>query len=244
MGSSSTVLKKLESMKLLKCHNILFCMVAVISGCASVQPYQSTESASTEHVVEQTPQIGEVETSTVGSTMVRVKDYYVSTTEMNTLKIVSLPVGDKFWQGVSVGQEYPITGIMKRNGIEYLLAGCSALQGALTCVHVNPVTLVSEGWGNSLFFGGKGAGAKYKREVIEEVSSSSGFTNFELVYSGVSNNVLRLKYREFSPDDLAKPAFFQDLSYSMDDSSVFFKNIEIDVLEANNRLIKYVVKKL
>lgn len=236
----TSIIKPLTVMRLSHYFKLVLVALTIpLSSCVSIKPYTDTGSTKTEHVLEQSPQIGEEVTVTVGSTVVRVKDYYVSTTTTNMLEVVSLPEGDSFWAGVAIGQKYPIVGTVVRGDVEYILAVCSSMPGALTCVHIDPVSLISVGFGNELVFGKKGAGAKFKYETVEEVSATGGFTNFELVYSGVSNNVLRLKYREYSPEDLARPAFFQDLTYSMDEDRIFFKEIEIEVLEANNRGIRY-----
>ncbi len=63
---------------------------------------------------------------------------------------------------------------------------------------------------------------------------------FELLYQGASNKTLRLAYREFK-NDLARPAFFQDVSYDIDTfpMQVSFRSVRIEVLEAGNNGMKY-----
>lgn len=63
----------------------------------------------------------------------------------------------------------------------------------------------------------------------------------ELIYSGKSGNTLRISYREYS-NDLARPAFFQDLTYNLNESKyIVFKNYKIHVLQASNSGIKFQV---
>ena len=76
--------------------------------------------------------------------------------------------------------------------------------------------------------------------LLEEKFQISGF-KYELLYQGVDESTLRVKYREFK-GDLARPAFSQDLTYKLNDdgkSTIHFKDVEIDVLSATNSEIKY-----
>jgi hypothetical protein len=64
----------------------------------------------------------------------------------------------------------------------------------------------------------------------------------ELIYNGKSGNTIRLSYREYK-DDFARPAFFQDLSYDLSEGkTIGFKGMKIEVNEATNSLIKFIVK--
>ncbi|CAN7262316.1 hypothetical protein LJR164_001181 [Phenylobacterium sp. LjRoot164] len=65
----------------------------------------------------------------------------------------------------------------------------------------------------------------------------------EFIYTGVANNILSATYREFR-DDMARPAFSQDLKYDISQDKVIgFKGARIEVLSAGNVGIKYVVQK-
>lgn len=77
-------------------------------------------------------------------------------------------------------------------------------------------------------------------EETEVFDGSRGFKN-ELVYQGVAGDVLRLLYREFV-DDLARPAFHQELTYTVVPGSateVVFRNLTLEVIEAGNATIRY-----
>jgi hypothetical protein len=61
----------------------------------------------------------------------------------------------------------------------------------------------------------------------------------ELVYSGSTQATLSLLYREFK-DNLARPAFTQDLKYDIARGSVIgFNGARFEVIEAGNTAIKY-----
>lgn len=61
----------------------------------------------------------------------------------------------------------------------------------------------------------------------------------ELVVLGYSGHTLRLQYREFV-DDMARPAFFQDVSYDLGTlpTVVAFRNAQFEILSATNTGIK------
>lgn len=64
----------------------------------------------------------------------------------------------------------------------------------------------------------------------------------ELIYNGKSGSTIRLSYREYK-DDFARPAFFQDLSYDLSEEKIIgFKGMKIEVNEATNSLIRFIVK--
>jgi len=62
-----------------------------------------------------------------------------------------------------------------------------------------------------------------------------------LSYAGIAGNVLRIYYREYS-NDYARPAFIQELTYTLaKDSIICFRDNRIGILEANNRNISFIV---
>lgn len=66
----------------------------------------------------------------------------------------------------------------------------------------------------------------------------------ELVYGGVSQNTITLVYREFK-DDLARPAFTQELKYDLSQSHVIgYKGARFEVIDAGNTMITYKVLSL
>ena len=66
----------------------------------------------------------------------------------------------------------------------------------------------------------------------------------ELLYNGKSKDTIKMTYREFQ-NDMARPAFFQDLSYDLIESKIIgFKGTQIEIIDATNSEIKYkVIKK-
>ena len=69
------------------------------------------------------------------------------------------------------------------------------------------------------------------------------FFKQELIYNGKSGSNIKFLYREFSNDMMRAP-FSQNIQYDLNESNVIgFKGSRIKVIEATNRIIKYVVLK-
>jgi len=63
----------------------------------------------------------------------------------------------------------------------------------------------------------------------------------EFIYNGKVGNAIKFTYREFI-DDVARPAFTQDLQYDLTESSVIgFRDLRIEILSATNIKIEYKV---
>jgi hypothetical protein len=63
----------------------------------------------------------------------------------------------------------------------------------------------------------------------------------EIIYNGKTQDTIKMVYREFK-DDLARPAFYQDLVYDLSESKIIaFKGTKIEVIEASNSIIRYKV---
>ena len=73
-------------------------------------------------------------------------------------------------------------------------------------------------------------------------SRSQGFQQ-TLLYNGKVGNKINIGYREFS-SDMARPAFNNDVEYDLSESKqIGYKGALLEVIEANNQMIKYKVIK-
>lgn len=66
--------------------------------------------------------------------------------------------------------------------------------------------------------------------------------NFDIIYNGISGDTLRFTYREFTENDISRPSFFQDLTYSKNDKIIKFRGIEIEIIKIKNSEIVYKIK--
>lgn len=77
-------------------------------------------------------------------------------------------------------------------------------------------------------------------ETISEVKCEKCFKH-QFIFNGKVNNSLKFTYREFI-DDMARPAFTQDLQYDLSESNIIgFKGLRLEVIDANNTNIQYKV---
>lgn len=77
-------------------------------------------------------------------------------------------------------------------------------------------------------------------KITEIHTGSQGF-KYELLYNGISGNVIHLSYREFI-DNLIRPAFQQDITYTIKDEKptvINFRGVKIEVLSVGNNEIQY-----
>src|SRR3989339_172345 len=78
----------------------------------------------------------------------------------------------------------------------------------------------------------------YKNDVYGTINGTFVQT---LTYSGKQGKVIKIFYREES-NNFARPSFTQELTYDISDvSTITFKNTKIQIVEATNNTIKFLV---
>ncbi len=75
----------------------------------------------------------------------------------------------------------------------------------------------------------------------EKVNAKEGYLNYEIIYGGIDEKSIRMTYREYTSEDLARPAFCQDLLYEAGCREIRFRDTKISVYEATNEKIVYAV---
>lgn len=65
--------------------------------------------------------------------------------------------------------------------------------------------------------------------------------SYEIIFSGKNETSLNFTYREYSKEDLARPAFYQDLTYQPDAKQIRFKDFTIKVHDVSNEKITFTV---
>jgi len=80
------------------------------------------------------------------------------------------------------------------------------------------------------------------QKTVKEEWSQGSFKR-ELIYTGISKNVISILYREFQ-DDIARPAFSQDLRYDLSEGKLIgYRGSRFEVISATNTGITYKVLK-
>ncbi|MBN1382977.1 MAG: hypothetical protein JXA41_15030 [Deltaproteobacteria bacterium] len=80
----------------------------------------------------------------------------------------------------------------------------------------------------------------YQGTTAMETQATKRIT-YELLYSGNNNTALNITYREFTGDDIARPAFYQVITYSANAEQIRFKDFFIKIHSADNEKITYTV---
>jgi hypothetical protein len=65
--------------------------------------------------------------------------------------------------------------------------------------------------------------------------------NFEIVFNGIDGQAMHMQYREYTSDNLARPAFSQELSYPLGTKTIRFRKLLLTVENINANEITYTV---
>lgn len=229
------------------------------TSCASVQTVSSETyqepTIRTEHRIDATYTIGEAKEVFVGEQMLRVQDYYAtisesgaSSTRLTPTESFTLRVPPFSSVSLTPADSVTVTGTTERGGSTYRLV---ALPGAST--QQLRFLITSEGAleGSAINNLGAKMGWSYDPQPASvrfiqtpsatRIDATKGFTNFELVYGGMSRDSIQVLYREYTRDDLVRPAFSQTLVYERGISSIRFRNLKIEIHESTNERIRFTV---
>jgi hypothetical protein len=84
--------------------------------------------------------------------------------------------------------------------------------------------------------------ARLERADASDTRRTPTGENFEIVFNGIDGSAMRFQYREYTAGDLARPAFFQDLSYPLSSRTVRFRTMSIAVASVDAQQIRYTVE--
>lgn len=221
---------------------------------------EGPSTLSEQHKFVKSYSLGQPKTVTVGDSMVKVEDYWIENLGSqfaSPSKNVTLKVG-LTTEILDAAKRYRIKGTIDVNGIECLVlpikeeatfgivsARCAlvAPDGSL----VNRIAMMTVASGRESFGVSpydltiSDPSVRIVRESTPVVKTTKGYENYELLYTGVSATGLNLTYREFSPEGLARVAFFQNLTYEAGAKSIAFKKFRIAVEKATSESITFTV---
>ncbi len=207
-------------------------LIAVMLACASSSPTQTQIEPVLTNTASYT--LEQAEEATTGSQMIRVASAFQLPT-YSPVKPYNF-IGDKMEVKLKPDQVWVAT--EETEGGYVLRSNAASYR-----VHIRPDGYVEKGF----YFPAIRTWARPANlegphfETIEGAAVEGSFAA-ELIYSGRSGDTIRLVYREYL-DGLARPAFTQELEYDLAEStSIAFKSLEIDVLEATNSRIHFLVK--
>lgn len=235
-------------------HGCLLLTTTLLAGCSTPMQYEGARNIEERHQFLKNYEIGQKLTVNVGDPVVKFQDYWLDITESPiaiATKNVNLK-GGLIDITLIAGKKYPVRGKMTHEGVEYTVVATTESQPVYSAVLVRADgtlynRMVGAGTGmNGLVVSIYNLSisdpmVRMVREKVQNVTSTKGYENFELLYTGTNSNGLNLTYREFSPEGLARIAFFQNLTYAVDAKNISFKKYKIAVDRATSESITFVV---
>lgn len=195
--------------------------------------------------------IGIPQKSYIGAPMIRVQKYSVKADEYavpitNISMKPPIPLG---WFSASGGSRIKIIGTAVHNNETFFIiplqpAGAMMAQGAALVRRDGSIY-------NHLFVAGglitpdsytiEPENARFVIKEVRDATGLGGNDNFELIYSGINNGNIRILYREYTGDNIARASFSQELTYEKGSRQIRFRNILIKINGISNEDIRFTV---
>ena len=218
----------------------------IIGGCTPNVRIEQSASSPSSYVTDKTPKIGDRGQATVGATIYEEHRFLSRTAIRNDKRIF-----EEFGLGAKI--LLPKGSRLLASTVDGDRAYCSKKPSYIQPVNSSPSR-------PTCFFDTNNDYRLDKFWVMNTVKSSirpmtpvpfsvgerklgdDGFKK-ELVFQGMDERTLRIKYREFS-DNMARPAFNQDLTYTIEKlpTEVGFRNVRIKIYATKSSQIEYMVK--
>lgn len=198
--------------------------------------------------------IGQEKTSYVGEPMVSSKSFAVTRWDEE----VYAPTED-FWFKLTIGPDtrFGAGTEMKRVGSESINGKVYSLvelpspmlrnyrlmvddTGLFIGYVKGPHKVISAG--ANVFIGVRPRHVQFEKRTASRARTGGMVTNHEIIYSGRTRDAINLLYREYTENDLARPAFSQNLTYDPSSTSIRFRQTVIRVIEVTGDSIRFVVE--
>mgnify|MGYP001245270618 CR=1 FL=1 len=198
--------------------------------------------------------MGQTNTAFVGQPIVRVSDCFLETRRFDGFEAtqrVTLEGQELKDAGWAEGDILIPVGTTVYDGIEYFVVPISnygraprfALVDSKSSI-LNKNLFISEGFGAlPLSHNVLPVGARLSPIKIDDPSNPPRGTGikYEIICSSTNGLEINLLYREYTPTDLARPIFFQELTYPANATKIRFRNLQFEIQSANAERIVYVV---
>lgn len=220
-------------------------VVLFVSGCAYQVRPSLRSNIGTKRVFDKNYEIGQKLTAYVGQPIAKVKDYKVNRFKAKYMRasddfvISGGPVstsGDK-------NTDYPVRGETTMNGKTYTVVNLPGEQfGALIkpdgTVHSK---LLNNNIKMAWTFTTSPADLRFLASEDEEIDVGAGYLNYELIYGGTDGKSITITYREYTSNDLARPAFFLNIVYEAGKERIRFRDTVLQVHEVTNEEIVFTI---
>lgn len=230
-------------------------LVLLVVGCAPIdrvaREATPAPSSSSQQRIERNYSLGTPARVYVGEAIVRVKDFWETTTvstELASDRAGSLRIPPLFTIELEAGHRARVTGTTEKDGQTFRLVQLSDPKAAALWFLINEdgtfegsaVNQIGQRMGFTYM--PEPSAMKFSAREFVRTDRAKGWTNFEIVYSGATKDTINLLYREYTQDDLARPAFTQALTYDRSSPELRFRQVLIEVLALDNQSIEYVVR--
>lgn len=226
--------------------SLVLCLA--LAACAElplrVNPYVAPP-AEFERVSVNNYELNHTQRANVGESMVRAKHYTVkkgpigALTPRTDVGMLLSAGGGQF--ALVAGVHYPIVGVRMARGVSYRVVRVGGVHILVTeDGRIEEGTVLGPQYAVIVYRLSTNPSPAYMDPVVSEVPVAEwDFTNFEIIYTGRTHDSLRFSYREYTPQDLARPAFYQELTYPADTEYIRHKALRIQIEEATNESITY-----
>ena len=239
---------------------ILFVLLSVSYGCAPSQPLLVRHSYATNY------KIGKTETAYVGQSVLKVKDYYFYKdyektffeATNNFLLNAKIPEKKSVYNLTIIGQKGKtyepyyrerVNGIMHyimyfsdSNGNDaygVLIDDAGNIQTDMLYGNIKPIDFELIPPDTKLIKSSMNTESFACYQHHDYYSNICGWVNFELIYGGINSVSLNMSYKEYSREDYARTAFYQDLTFEPNAKQIRFKDFIIKIIEATNDKLVY-----
>ena len=233
-------------------------VVFLFSGCAKRLEHINTNKViKSEHVVIKNYKVGEVNTAYVGNPMIEVFDYNITLKSTDKMK----PTEDFIFNSDSSNKyiftkndEFKILGKWNIDKVKYTVVNNKKMGdlGLLIrkdgSIHNKIVNMIPYGIDAVKYitivynYKYEPKTVRLKTVTITTKETRKGKINYQLIYTGSDDSSFFITYREFTKSDLARPSFFQNLTYSRKSSQIRFRNLVLNIISVDNEKIMFAVK--
>lgn len=235
---------------------VVISSIAIISGCSQkITRVLVSSHIASEQRFERNYELGQKMTAYVGQPVIKVKDYKVDRFMKNAMRATvdyTISGGGVTFAGYK-DEDLEVEGETVINGTTYTVLNspwsksgghADLLIKPDGTVHNKILTAASQSskHGAPVFaYDAHPDDLRFERVEEEQINVSSGYVNYELIYGGTDGESIKITYREYTSEDMARSAFFQDLVYEKGQSQIRFRDTVLAVHEATNQEIVYTV---
>ena len=227
---------------------ILMPLLFMFYGCATIKPL-SDSARVTKHIYNKNYRIGTPRSAYVGEEIIKVVDYYAVSKKTNKIKALNdftVSVSANGSYHANKGEVFNILGVVDENGFSQYVIMFPGIKSQIKFCINSDGTISNRLIGDmnqTLWLSPKVSPSNAKLEVvsIEEIDTSKGYINFELVYSGITGNNINILYREYTREGLAREAYYQNITYPINSKTIRFRNILLLINSLTAEQISYTV---